>query len=792
MSELGRWFDPTVEEDEARRRPTAPRADELTLAAPSDTDLPPTPADELQNAVPGVESTRSRIASSALDFPESEAVTAKASAIISSDPQMDRVDAEAEAEAVAKYDQAVLSAIAVERMVEDTVTSELIHDIAREFNTDTETVRRNLRDYRKPYWEKQALKLSEPQKKLVREDPALASDIFKDRNSLAEVEDGLTSMGVLQNSDPPIVKLLKTIAHAKQGFANAPGPYFGGVMTSAASIRMAQLKADLDNMYAYDAGKWKPGISKVSDRMAKYQSAGLDQRPALKEEVRAELETGIKENETYKFGRKLASPSGFMPMPGYKGVYQFSQEVSKSILDLGFSSTILGIPIAIMANAGEQTQEAIDTGATQEKYSEVHDRNTLLGILMVLPGGRIVTSVPGVKQVVARVESFVGPNGVRVLRVGGEGIEGGATGGIETYFQNVIAKDVYNPDRDTSDGVVQSVVIGTLISSGKTGIGEAAKVWREGRQVLRPVEVDTLRARSAAKLASDLEATMHKIQYGLRISKDPATLEKYIHLVAADRTLQMSVRDFRRLVSDGRLTEDNLRQLGIGSQLTQIESLDGVLTIPLRKLLGTKIAPDNIGDVARSVRLHNKAETGHEADAFLRQRDRRLDELAAQMRAANPETDEGAFAFAHASRVLRRDPALSEEEVRRRAALLTEALLEEAREGVSKAAKYGADFLFFRQISRTKLVRSDLSENARLEQEFKLFRVVRQGTGWPDALVGPADKSGIGGSNTDRADANKPNTGQPTPPPASNTTRRPASPSWSDYPTTTPGLSAVE
>jgi hypothetical protein len=776
MSGPERWFDPTIDEDEARRRPTAPASDAPTPMTAPESDSPVAPANVPQDAVSKEASepvsrppSTDTLATQGLPPAQPASVlaeplvtaanTVKATGIAGGDPQADRVDAEAEAIAAAKYDRAVLSAIATERMMADTETSELIHDIGREFNADVETVRRNLKDYKTRYWEKRALKLSGAQKKLMRENPALASDIFKDRDGLAEIEAGLAGIGALRKHDIPIVQVLKTVGHALAGFDNAPGPYFGDVATDIASKHIAQLRADLGSMDAHDAGQWKPGTEKVSYRMAAYQALEPHQQAALKNATIAELAAGITQNETYKLGRRLAQSSATAIEPEYAGAMAVGGDAGKLALDVLFAPTIA---LPIMASAGGQTQAAIDAGATERQYLEVNRRSTLLGLVMALPPNRIVGSIPGVKQVIGEVEILTKPNGQRLLRVGGEGIEGGVTNGVETYFQNVITKDVYQPDKDTSDGVLQSIVVGFVVSAGKAGGKEAADAWRESRQTMRPVEVDALRARGAVKLAGDLEATMRKMQHGLRISNDPAALAKYVAAATNDRTLQMSALDFRRLKDDGKLTDDNIRQLGLDGQIDQALRPDGLMTISLHKLLATKIAPEHIGDIAGRVRLYGEAETGQEARAFLKQRDRDLDDLGARLKAANPETGEGAFIFMHASQRLRKDPDLSEGEIHRRAALLAEGFMELARDGKGSGAKYGADFLYYQKISRTDAVDRNLPEDVALQKQLEVFRSLRQGVGSPGVTDGAAKKPS----------ADKPEVAQPPP----GQTRRPASP----------------
>jgi hypothetical protein len=235
-----------------------------------------------------------------------------------------------------------------------------------------------------------------------------------------------------------------------------------------------------------------------------------------------------------------------------------------------------------------------------------------------------------------------------------------------------------------------------------------------------------------------------------------------------------------RLVASGKLTPDNIRHLGIEDQIADATG-SGDIKISLRRLMTSKLAPEHIGDVAHSVKLDARADSGHDAAAFLKQRDRTLTDLAARMKNANPADDDGAFVFAHARRYLEQDGSLSDHEIQRQAAQLTERFLQEAREGKSKAAKYGPDFLYFREVSRSTQVRSDLPEDVRLEQEFQSFRTMRQGTDWPGAAI-PAGKPPAGGQDADKQNATPPSGG----------TRRPASPRWSEHPTTIPTLPAVE
>jgi len=355
-------------------------------------------------------------------------------------------------------------------------------------------------------------------------------------------------------------------------------------------------------------------------------------------------------------------------------------------------------------------------------------------------------------------------------------VEGGASGGLETVVQNVIARDLFDPSKETSDGVLQAIVLG-----GAVGMGGAALKGGDGgahatsKQILSPIEVQTLRARASAKLADNLEEAVKIAQRGLSISRDPASLAKYIDEAVPDRSLFISTDRLYRLVQQGKLTPENIKQLGIEDQIVKLEGGSGDVTISLRQLMKSKIAPEHIGELARSVKFDAKMDSGYDAAVFLKQRDGTLDDLARRMKSADPETDDGAFIFTHATRQLREDGSLSDKEIERQAARLAERFLDDAREGKSSGAKFGADFLYYQKISRTDPVDRNLPEDVALQKQLEAFRSMRQGIGWPDgaARKPSADKPPAISPPTDRA-------------------RLPASPGWSDYPTTIPLAPVVE
>lgn len=652
--------------------------------------------------------------------------------------------------AEADYQRAVMEAAA--RLAHDDGYADLVHDIIRHKGLNTvegyDQVDRNFLSEERDYRRAQPYDGNQRQKFMVNGDRTTASLVRGDEAAMSDTDDKLKNVGFLLERDPH-GEPVKSFVNRARGAWGGVGEAAAGVVKFQAGAEVSQDIRILEEMRAVIEGTSRrvpyagfngrtfddaaPQLQTVPFRpdahthpkVREFMEASPQDKARLYEKQRLLVEKPITENSTYKYAKGVEARFDIPADAGFEEDKRSGKELGRGLVQGAAGFSILGIPFAIASESGHRMGEAVELKGTPDQYLEVRDRATMLGMFMSLPFGKAVGEIRGVKNFGARIEANAGPGGKILLKIAEKGSEGAISGMLEGHLQDRIIKDVFDPERDTSDGALQAAI--------RSFANEPAPKIPQ-TQILTPAEVNTARARATGAFVGDFAESVRAVQHGMRISANADALSQYVDISVPNRAVAMPIAEVTRLLDSGKITPEIVKQWGVEDQVAN-GGTTGDIVIPLRRLMKARLAPEHIDDVARSVRLGEKTFTGHEAADFLKQRDATLGELATRMKAVKPVPDEGAFIFADASNRLRQ-AGWSNEEAERGAARLVESFLERVREDKNKAAKLGADGLYYREVSRREGSSISMPVNGELKQKFEAFSKVRGGTGKP---AGPPD-----------------------------------------------------
>lgn len=193
-----------------------------------------------------------------------------------------------------------------------------------------------------------------------------------------------------------------------------------------------------------------------------------------------------------------ALPPGTMPPPPKAAAvdlstlptYQVGERISKAIgsdqpspilhpiatdVARGFGSMIAGIPTSVLggpllAERGEAAQRAVEAKATPEQQALAQSLGSVAGAtefadMLLLSAGSAGRAAGLLRRV-----------GANVLR--GVAIEGGQEG-LQRFIQNLIARGVYKPEQDLSEGVAYEAMIGGILGGGVRGVGSIGRPREE-------------------------------------------------------------------------------------------------------------------------------------------------------------------------------------------------------------------------------------------------------------------------------------------------------------------------
>lgn len=246
-------------------------------------------------------------------------------------------------------------------------------------------------------------------------------------------------------------------------------------------------RKQLDVMDRIDRGEPVP---EMEDPIG-YAYMSTEQRQAARrDQERATAEfnpTPIEKRPFFKAGEKVQQfAKELMPAaPGY-------EESTGRQLGEGMGSMVFGLPFAYFgavpagivfgsAGIGEATQRAVEFDRKEKAAGRpglTEDQISLAGILGVGPGA---TDLLPIEVLMGRLPiplppALRRPVAMAIGRIGGQALIEGAQEGGQAFLQNLIAREVYNPEQPLVDGIGHEMGIG----AGVGGIAQTAKelgVW---------------------------------------------------------------------------------------------------------------------------------------------------------------------------------------------------------------------------------------------------------------------------------------------------------------------------
>ncbi len=626
------------------------------------------------------------------------------------------------------------------RMATDDGRAALIHDIIRHKGLNTvegyDQVDRNFLSEERDYRRAQPYDGNQRQKFMVNGDRTTASLVRGDEAAMNDTDAKLKNVGFLLERDP-YGEPGKAMINRGRGALGGLGNTFAGPLKFHAGAVVAQEHRILDDMrlviegtsrrmpYTGFNGRTFDGApphrqtvpfrrdALTHPKVREFLDASPQEQAKLYEEQRLLVENmKITDDPAYKLGKGIEAWTYNEPDAGFEREFNWGRDKAKGVVQGGAAAFtgVGGILFAIASEAGHRTGEAVEHGATPEQYLKIKDRATTNGIITSFPVTKMVGDVPGVGSAVARLETYVGPGGKRVMKWVTEGGEAIVSGQIESDWNDKDMKAVLDPKRDTSSGALQSAI--------RKSVDDAASEARESYE-LPPLEVYAARARATNVFADKFADAVRGVQHGMRLSASAGALSQYVDISVPDRDIAMPVAEIERLQKIGKITPQTVAQWGVQDQIDKSGG-KGDVVIPLRSFMKARLAPESVDDVARSVRFGNGSFTGHQAAEFGKQRDAALAALTARMKVAKPVPDEGAFIFTDASNRLRQ-AGLSDEEAERRATLIVDALIDKARQDKSGTTKLDADDLYYREVSRADAAHAGASADAKFKQDYEAF-----------------------------------------------------------------------
>jgi hypothetical protein len=155
-----------------------------------------------------------------------------------------------------------------------------------------------------------------------------------------------------------------------------------------------------------------------------------------------------------KFGETQFPAEGFVADIG-KGFGSVGANIALSLVNP--AAGVLG---AIAQGQGGQVQDAMEKGATPEQINLAAHLGTIGGATEFVDAMLPFLGTP------AKLAGLIGKLGARVVE--GAFIEGGQEG-VQQLIQNAIAKGIYKPDQDISEGVGYNALIGAIVGGATTG-----------------------------------------------------------------------------------------------------------------------------------------------------------------------------------------------------------------------------------------------------------------------------------------------------------------------------------
>ena len=322
-------------------------------------------------------------------------------------------------------------------------------------------------------------------------------------------------------------------------------------------------------------------VAETDDPMG-YQHMGAEDRKA----ARAELEkaqkafnpTPLQDRTLYKAGQAVQDWSKeltpFKPAPGYE------QSVGRQLGE-GLGSMVGGLPYAMVgqipatiffgaSGAGEATQRAVEYDKKERKEGRpglTQEQIAIAGIMGIAPG---TTDILPIETLMGRIPlpipaGLKGPLAQAIGRIGGQAFVEGFQEGGQQFLQNLIAREVYNPNQALGEDVLGNTGIGS-------GVGAIAQTGKEvGGAILRRRGGHGATPGSAAEEPPQIGGPPKALPAPEPSAPPPAT---------ADETGWLRARGYR---------DDEIAAMGPDERAAEIEEAkaQGLKPAPVEK------APDN-------------------------------------------------------------------------------------------------------------------------------------------------------------------------------------------------------
>lgn len=397
-----------------------------------------------------------------------------------------------------------------------------------------------------------------------------------------------------------------------------------------------------------------------------FQTRDPELRAALRTQIERDAPVPITGRGLFEAGTAVAAASNVMPAaPGYEDSIGRQLGEGLGTMAGGIALSAVGGPavsgLAFMASgSGEAALRAIDSGeATEDQIIAAARLGIIPGLTDSLPIEMLLgrVPIPGGKFLgrLLKVPANQWGAAIRGIgRIGRQGFIEGIQEGGQAFLQNLIAREVYKPDQSLTEGLPGDAGLGAgvggLAQTVKEGIGLIGGRRRSGAlPALREaaeIDRDTGQAQTAQTQAQSLAAVAERVQASPALQSDPERLKALIGQVAGESgTVYLPAEELTRLYQDGKITDETLKGWGVLNQLSEVRQTGGDLVIPMSEFLTAGMPKEALAEVTQSVRLSASSMTARESEAFLSERQARVEALVERMAAQSEDRPAGAFAY---------------------------------------------------------------------------------------------------------------------------------------------------
>ena len=199
--------------------------------------------------------------------------------------------------------------------------------------------------------------------------------------------------------------------------------------------------------------------------------------------ARSKLPGAVRERDLWKAGEVVSefAEETFPATPGYEDTLGRVVGEGLGSLASGVATSIVTGPAggAVFFTAmgmGEAAERAASEGATDEQIIEAAGLGGGAGATDVFPAEMLLGRIPGANAVAHAVKKFGGARVMQALgRVSNQAIVESAQEGGQQAIQNLIAREVYKPEQQIGEGIVENMGVGGLVG-GIAGLGREGVV----------------------------------------------------------------------------------------------------------------------------------------------------------------------------------------------------------------------------------------------------------------------------------------------------------------------------